>query len=408
MISYIRGYYVITIEGIDTEAFLNYLIRNKIYVYNVSRVNKTKIEFSINREDYKKLKSIYKSSKYNIKIKQKTGVPFVAKRIYKYRGMVICAAISLIILMCTSQFVTDVYVTVPEGINKQSIEKALYNEGVKPGVYKKSIDRKKVRDKIMAKFDCVAYVSINVKGTNIIVNVTKKDESQNSDDNSNYCNIIATKDGIIEKVVARSGTAIVEEGDIVKKGDVLINGANTTALPEVWATTFYEGKDSSNYIDVKKQKTGNKKNVYTISFYDKKYKIMRNIKYKDYVIENTVKELKVGNYTFPIKIIVSNFYEVEKVKTKIDKEQLKKDLSSGVLKQLQYKIPVSARIVGVKDKYNITKSMIEYVVTVQTSEDIAQVDILTKSEAQQIINENNKKSTGGRRRNSLTHKKTYK
>ena len=139
---------MITIEGIDTEAFLNYLIRNKIYVYNVSRVNKTKIEFSINREDYKKLKSIYKSSKYNIKIKQKTGVPFVAKRIYKYRGMVICAAISLIILMCTSQFVTDVYVTVPEGINKQSIEKALYNEGVKPGVYKKSIDRKKVRDKI--------------------------------------------------------------------------------------------------------------------------------------------------------------------------------------------------------------------------------------------------------------------
>ncbi|MDZ4910877.1 stage IV sporulation protein, partial [Clostridium perfringens] len=121
-------------------------------------------------------------------------------------------------------------------------------------------------------------VSINVKGTNIFVNITNKDESQNSHENSNYCNIIAPKDGIIEKVVPRSGEAVVEEGDIVKKGDVLVNGASTTALPEVWATTFYEAKKSSNYIEIKNQRTENKKKVYTISFYDKKYKILRNIK----------------------------------------------------------------------------------------------------------------------------------
>ena len=34
----------------------------------------------------------------------------------------------------------------------------------------------------MGKFKQIAYVSINVKGTNIFVNITKKDESQNSDE----------------------------------------------------------------------------------------------------------------------------------------------------------------------------------------------------------------------------------
>ena len=388
MISFIRGYYTVTVEGLDTESFLNYLIRNKITVYNVNRMEKSKIQFNIDRNNYKKLKKIHRSNKFKIKVKKQTGIPFIAKRIYTYRGMVICAIISLIILMSTSQFVTDVYITAPEGIDKTALKKELYIQGVKPGVYKKSIDRKIVRENIMGKFKQIAYVSINVKGTNIFVNITKKDESQNSDENSNYCNIIAQKDGIIEKIVPRSGEAIVQEGDIVKKGDVLINGANTTAQPEVWAMTFYEAKKTSNYIDIKNQRTGNKKNVYTISFYDKKYKILRNIKYRDYEIENNIKELRIGDYTFPVKITVSTFYEVKKVENKIDVEKLKKELSSKVLKQLEYTIPVSARILDVKDKYNVDKSMIEYVVTVTTKEDIAKLDILTKSEAEAIIKSN--------------------
>lgn len=402
MVSFVRGYYTIVVEGLDTESFLNYLIRNKIYVYNVNRIEKVKIQFNIDRDNYRKLKKIHRSNKFNIKVKKQTGIPFIAKRIYTYRGMVICAIISLIILMSTSQFVTDVYITAPEGIDKTALKKELYIQGVKPGIYKKSIDRKTVRDNIMSKFKQIAYVSINVKGTNIFVNITKKDESQNSEENSNYCNIIATKDGIIEKVVPRSGEAVVEEGDIVKKGDVLVNGANTTALPEVWATTFYEAKKSSNYIDIKNQRTDNKKKVYTISFYDKKYKILRNIKYKDYEIENKTHELKLGDYTFPIKITVSTFYEVRKVENKIDVKKVKEELSRAVLKELDYTIPVSARIVDSKDKYNVNKSMVEYIVTVTTSEDIAQLDILSKSEAEAIIKSNleKKKQEEGEQKSS--------
>lgn len=402
MISFVRGYYTIVVEGLDTESFLNYLIRNKIYVYNVNRIEKVKIQFNIDRDNYRKLKKIHRSNKFNIKVKKQTGIPFIAKRIYTYRGMVICAIISLIILMSTSQFVTDVYITAPEGIDKTALKKELYIQGVKPGIYKKSIDRKTVRDNIMSKFKQIAYVSINVKGTNIFVNITKKDESQNSEENSNYCNIIATKDGIIEKVVPRSGEAVVEEGDIVKKGDVLVNGANTTALPEVWATTFYEAKKSSNYIDIKNQRTDNKKKVYTISFYDKKYKILRNIKYKDYEIENKTHELKLGDYTFPIKITVSTFYEVRKVENKIDVKKVKEELARAVLKELDYTIPVSARIVDSKDKYNVNKSMVEYIVTVTTSEDIAQLDILSKSEAEAIIKSNleKKKQEEGEQKSS--------
>ena len=47
MISYIRGYYVITVEGVSVERFLNHLMRNGIKVYNVKKISSTKIEFNL-------------------------------------------------------------------------------------------------------------------------------------------------------------------------------------------------------------------------------------------------------------------------------------------------------------------------------------------------------------------------
>ena len=387
MISYIRGYYVITVEGIEIERFLNNLIRNNIHVFNVKRIDSNKIEFSIERQDMRELKNLYRGGNYNIKIKQKTGIPFLIKRIYKQKGMWICAFISLFLLIMTSQFVTDIYIQVPEGIKKEDIRKELYNAGLKPGVYKKNIDRKAIRDKVMLEFDEVAYVSINVKGTNIFVTVTKKAESLKSNDDSNYCNVIAQKNGIIEKVIPRSGKALVDPGKIVQKGDVLLNGANTKSVPEVWASTFYEVKKSASYEEIEKEKTGNSKKVYTINFYDKSYTIRRKIDYKNYTIDNKEYKLSIGNYTFPLNIKVSTFNETKDIKVKKDKEELKKELSKKALKELEYIIPSSARIIKVDHDYKVNKNILEYIVTVTASENIAKMHPLSKSEAEQIINE---------------------
>ncbi len=389
MISYIRGYYVLTVEGIEIERFLNHLIRNNIQVFNVKRIDKNKIEISIDRQDMKYFKKIYRGSNYDIKVKQKTGIPFIIKRIYKHKGMWICGLLSMFLLMMTSQFVTDIYIQVPEGIKKEEIRKELYNAGLKPGVYKKNIDRKAIRDEIMLEFDEVAYVSINVKGTNIFVTVTKKAESLKSNDDSNYCNVIAQKNGIIERVIPRSGKSLVKPGDIVQKGDVLINGANTKAVPEVWASTFYEVKKSASYEEVSKSKTGNKKKVYSISLYDKNYMIRRKIDYKNYTIENKEHKISIGNYTFPLKITVSTFYETKDVKIKKDKESLKKELSQKALKELDYIIPASARNIKAEHSYKVNKNILEYTVTVTTSENIAKMHPLSKSEAEQIIKKQN-------------------
>lgn len=385
---------MLIVEGIDTEKYLNFICKNKISIYNVNRISKTKVEFCVYRKDFKRIKNLYRGNKFEVKIKQKTGIPFLAKRIYKYKTMIVSGILSLFLLLITTQFVTDIYIDCPEGIDKKVLQQELQECGLKPGVYKKSIDRKIIRDHIMQEIDEVAYLSVNVKGTNVFVTVTKKDDEKTQKVNSNYLNIIASKNGIIEKVIARSGDAVVSPGDIVKKGDLLIQGANTSSMPEVWATTFYESVQKKPYIQTQNKKTGNSKNVYTITFYDNKYEIMRNIKYKDYVVENKIKEIKLGNYTFPIKILVSTFYEVEKEQVKIDVDKLKNELKQKALKDLYYMMPASAKMIDVNYKHKVDKNMLEYIVTVQASEDISKVYPLSKQEIGKILEENSKGEDG--------------
>ena len=92
----------------------------------------------------------------------------------------------------------------------------------------------------------------------------------------------------------------------------------------------------------------------------------------------------VGEKSFSARASAQNF----------DKDELKKDLSNKVLKDLDYIIPASAKLLDVKHNYNVKNNMLEYTITVTTSENIAQIDMLTKSQAQQIIREQNVSDDG--------------
>lgn len=247
----------------------------------------------------------------------------------------------------------------------------------------------------MSKFGDVAYVSINVKGTNIFVTVTKKDESLEQKKDTNYCNIIANKDGIIEKVIPRSGKQVVNPGDIVRKGDVLVSGANSKSIPEVWATTYYESRQTANYIEQEKEKTGNKKKVYTFSFYDKNFIMRKKIDYKNYEIENKEYKISIGDYTFPLKVKVSIFHEVNVKEIKKDSEEVKKQLMEKAEKELEYIMPVDARLKDAKHQYKVKKDKLEYIITVTMLENISNVYPLSKSEAQQLIMEESKPKEEG-------------
>lgn len=154
---------------------------------------------------------------------------------------------------------------------------------------------------------------IDIEGTNIKVKITKAKEQPEIINNTEYCDIVAKKAGIISKVTAQNGTAVVNVGDSVNAGDVLIKGVmegkyteprKVHSLGNIEAEVVY-GKTREIYFKEEIYKeTGKKENKYEINYRNNKIKLYRNnSKFNDYKTESYKKNLKISkNFYLPISI----------------------------------------------------------------------------------------------------------
>ncbi|MFR9069391.1 MAG: stage IV sporulation protein, partial [Paraclostridium sp.] len=70
---------------------------------------------------------------------------------------------------------------------------------------------------------------------------------------------------------------------------------------------------------------------------------------------------------------------------------VKKDLEKKALKDLEYNMPVDTRIKDVDHQHKVKNGKLEYILTVKTLENIAKVHSLSKSEAEELIRQENEK-----------------
>ena len=218
------GYVRIEVEGYYIEKFINECRNNKIHIWNIKKDKGVKLYLNIGIKDFKKLSKICRETRCKVKIKNKRGIPFILHRYKKRKIFVIFLIIILLAIYTSSRYVWNIDIEIEENQDLPNIEKDLEELGLKKGVSKKDIDTDEIINEMRLKRNDISWMGIDIKGTNVIVKLVKSDEKPEVLDNSDYCNIVARKSGIITKIVAQNGTALVNVGDTVQKGDVLIAG----------------------------------------------------------------------------------------------------------------------------------------------------------------------------------------
>jgi len=224
LFKYILGYLNISVEGYYIERFINTCVSKGILLWNVKRDKSTYMRANVGIKEFRKLKEISKKTKCRIKIEEKRGLPFAMHR-YRKRKVFFALIIVIVIAMhISSKYVWNIEIQGAENINKEEIMQNLSECGLSVGTLKSKIDTSKIINKIRLDRDDIAWININLSGTNVIVKLvetTKKPEIIKQDE---YCNIIANKQAEIVKITAKTGTILVKPGDVVTENTVLIGG----------------------------------------------------------------------------------------------------------------------------------------------------------------------------------------
>ena len=321
LLNYILGYVNILVEGFFTERFINTCINKNIFLFNIKRDKSTIIYANVGIFDFKNVVKIAKQSKCRVKIQRKSGLPFLFNR-YKKRKIFAIALVSIIcVIIYLSNFKWNIEIEGTDKINQNELIKTINSEGLTIGKLKRKVDLKSIINKIRLDRKDIAWIGIDLKGTNAIVKVVEADAKPEIIKEDEYCNIVSDKEASIIKVNAQNGTVLVKEGDVVKKGTPLIAGwmegkytgtRYVHAEGSVEAKVWYSHKERIYYKQEEKLRTGNEEKKYTLNinnFEINLYKKLSNFENYDTIKEQ--KKLKLfSNLYLPAGLIISNNYEV--------------------------------------------------------------------------------------------------
>ena len=371
ILNYILGYVNILVEGYFVEKFINICNKQKIFLWNLKRSKTTIIYANVSIKDFKKLKPIAQKTKCKIKIKSKKGLPFIFNKYKKRKIFVIGLAMVLITIFTLSKFIWNIEVIGNEKINDDEIIQIANENNLKIGKFKNKVDTKKIINKLRLERDDIAWIGIEIKGTNAIIKIVESIPKPNIIDDEEFCNIVATKDAIIKKISAQNGTPVVKEGEIVKKGTVLIAGwleGKYTGTRYVHATgsvqgkVWYTQKERIYFKQQKKEQTGNVENKYSLNINNFKIKFNKGVsKFKNY---DTI------DFYLPIELIKITNTEVNITDITYTLEEAKNIGIEKAKQELNNKIENLDNILSIQINDSQTSEYIEVEVTYEMLENI--------------------------------------
>ena len=352
LIRLIVGYVRIEVEGYYIERFINICTNKKILIWNLKREKGVKLYLSIGINDFKKLSAIARKTNCKVKIMRKRGVPFLLNRYKKRKLFAIFLILILALIFTSSRYVWNVDISIKDNLELENISKDIENLGITRGIPKNRIDTEKVINELRLQRDDIAWVGIDIVGTSVKINIVKADKSPDIIKNTDYCNIVAKKAGTIQKITAQNGTAVVNVGDTVQKGDILIAGymegkytdtRYVHSLGEVDAIILYEKSKEVRFNQDIYHYTGNEEDKYEISFNTWKIKLYKNFsKFNLYEITTEEKNIKLlDNFYLPISIKkITNKEQTKENKTYSIEEAVdigEKELSPEIEKEIENK-----------------------------------------------------------------------
>ncbi len=320
ILKYILGYINIKIEGYSVEKLINICIKNGMLLWNIKRSKSTIVYANVGVKEFREIVRIAKKNGCKIKIINKKGLPFLLHR-YKKRKIIFILIIAILFaLVALSQFIWNIKIEGNEKIESSQITQILENKGIKLGTAKRNIDKQKIINEIRLERSDIAWIGIDIEGTNLIVKIVETNAKPEIVNEEDYCNVVATKDAQIVKISAQNGIPLVKEESVVTKGDILIAGwiegkytgtRYVHANGEVMAKVWYTKKEEVLLNQVIEQETGIKENRYKLKINKFEINLFKRLpKFEKYDTIETEKKLKIfSNFYLPIELIQITYKE---------------------------------------------------------------------------------------------------
>lgn len=229
LIQWFCGYICGVLTGKQLNRFLNLCSRNGIRLWAISCDLERCVRVHLRLRDVYHLRPLLKKTKTRLKVVGKRGFPFWCHRHPYFKWFPVFCVGVFVLFLYSRTYIWNITVSGNEALSQTEIIEFLETENITTGISGKEIDCNQIELILREHYANLGWVSVYVDKTNLCIQIKESlydiyDREDALINEKRRFDYVADKDATILSIVTRSGTALVQSGMDVKKGQVLIAG----------------------------------------------------------------------------------------------------------------------------------------------------------------------------------------
>ena len=156
------------------------------------------------------------------------AIPFFFA-LFRRPGLIVGGAFVLVLLVLSSLTVWRLEIEGNSRLGEVEIEAAVANAGLAVGDFFPMLDISAIKTKLLRENPEISWVGIYLRGTTARIEIREASIEEKPHAQGGFCNLVAAKDAVIERVDVDAGRAVVSPGMTVRAGELLISGIYSTA-----------------------------------------------------------------------------------------------------------------------------------------------------------------------------------
>lgn len=333
----------------DFSGFSRWAAQNGIPLLDVKSSGSLSYDFYINPRDFRRLSRSCRKRGENLKIRKNAAFLRMIRSLIQRPALITGILFLLLLFLYLPSRVIFIRVTGNETIPGDRILEAAKSSGVRFMTSRKDLRSEQIKNRLLQELPQLSWVGINTKGCVAEISVQELPQEPQNHAFTGPSDMIAQRDGIVTKCIARQGKLLCSPGQAVYKGEVLISGKDEEAKiirsgaseGEIFAITHRSFSSVTPACYMKKEEEQQVSRGYTLLIGKKRMKICGTSgnspgscgrMYTEYYITLP------GGYQLPIGLGLDTYVQYSLSRNKKDREAVYQELMAWAEHCLQEKM----------------------------------------------------------------------
>jgi len=350
------GWFDFRVEGLSLERLLNMCIQRGIRLRRIKRISARALTGCVIASDMRKLRELAGERGWRLTILKERGAVRL-KKLLKQRALLIFGV--LIFFSAAYAAVKCVWFIDIRGAGPYTgeVKRILTAHDIRVGRFVFQIDTDALRYTMERELTGLAFVGVSMQGVTITVNCVQARLAKSA--SAVPGDLVASRDGVIESITVRAGTAQVKPGDVVRRGQVLIRGEERSwagavtpirADADIRARTWYKAEAyiSGNLIET--TPTGESFTARTLC--TPYYSLSLDTPPAYDVFDEFTRTLPIAG-PYPVWLKLTEYQRVERTLIKRDESEVRAEAGIAAMRLANEKVEHDAYIVDKWVEYSM-------------------------------------------------------